>query len=68
MLNKTMKFILILLLIFTPIAFGSMEIWAFSLMELGILLLIVLWSIQNLVRTSVGNGLKPFPTEVRTKF
>jgi O-antigen ligase len=65
MLNKTMKFILILLFIFTPIAFGSMEIWAFSLMELGILLLIILWSIQNLVRSSVGNGLKPFPTGVR---
>jgi hypothetical protein len=47
-----MKFILILLFIFTPIAFGSMEIWAFSLMELGILLLIILWSIQNLVRSS----------------
>jgi O-antigen ligase len=52
MLNKTMKFILILLFVFTPIAFGSMEIWAFSLMELGILLLIILWSIQNLVRSS----------------
>ncbi len=52
MLSKTIKLILILLLIFTPIAFGSMEIWAFSLMELGILLLIVLWSIQNLARSS----------------
>jgi hypothetical protein len=29
-----------------------MEIWAFSLMELGILLLVILWSIQNLVRGS----------------
>ncbi len=43
-----MKFILVLLFIFTPIAFGSMEIWAFSLMELGILLLIILWSIHHL--------------------
>jgi O-antigen ligase len=47
-----MTFILILLFIFTPIAFGSMEIWAFSLMELGILLLLILWAIQNLVRSS----------------
>jgi len=52
MLNKIIRFILILLFIFTPIAFGSMEIWAFSLMELGILLLVILWSIQNLVRSS----------------
>jgi O-antigen ligase len=29
-----------------------MELWAFSLMELGILLLIILWAIQNLVRSS----------------
>ena len=52
MINKTIKFILILLFIFTPIAFGSMEIWAFSLMELGILLIIILWAIQNLVHDS----------------
>ncbi len=48
MLNKTIQFILILLFIFTPIAFGSMGIWAFSLMELGILLIIILWSIHNI--------------------
>jgi O-antigen ligase len=52
MLNKTMKYILILLFIFTPIAFGAMEIWAFSLMALGILLLVVLWAIQNLLRNA----------------
>lgn len=42
--------ILILLLIFTPIAFGSMEIWGFSLMELGILSIILLGTIQFLIR------------------
>jgi O-antigen ligase len=52
MTNKAIQLILIILFIFTPIAFGSMELWAFSLMELGILLIIVLWSIQNLVRKS----------------
>lgn len=31
--NPIIKFILIFLIIFTPIAFGSMEVWAFSLME-----------------------------------
>jgi O-antigen ligase len=41
-----------------------MELWAFSLMELGILLIVVLWAIQNLIRSSVGNGLKPFGTGV----
>jgi O-antigen ligase len=63
MLDKTIKFILILLFIFTPIAFGSMEIWAFSLMELGILLLIILWSIQNLMRNA-ERGTRNFRNEI----
>jgi len=46
MLDKVIKWLLICLLVFTPIALGSVEIWAFSLMELGILLIIVLWAIQ----------------------
>ena len=48
MINKVIKLVLILLFIFTPIAFGSMELWACSLMELGILTIIVLWAIQGL--------------------
>ncbi len=62
MMNKAIQLILIILFILTPVAFGSMELWAFSLMELGILLVIVLWTAQNLV----GNGLKPFPPGVRS--
>jgi O-antigen ligase len=50
MLNFFIKLILIFLLVFTPIAFGSMELWAFSTMELGILLIIILWVIQNMVQ------------------
>ena len=48
MIHRAIKIILISLFIFTPIAFGSMDIWAFSLMELGILLIISLYSIQEL--------------------
>jgi O-antigen ligase len=40
------KLLLISLLIFTPIAFGGQTIWASSLMELGILLIMSLWAIQ----------------------
>ena len=47
MFNKVIKILLIVLIIFTPLAFGSMEIWAFSLMELGILLILILWAIQT---------------------
>jgi O-antigen ligase len=46
MLNRLIQMVLILLLIFTPIAFGSMPVWAFSLMEMGILLVIILWSVD----------------------
>jgi O-antigen ligase len=47
--NYLIKFILVVLIIFTPIAFSSIELWAFSLMELGILLIIILWAIQSLL-------------------
>ena len=40
------EILLILLLVFTPIAFGSQVLWAFSLMELGILLIIILAAVQ----------------------
>ncbi len=40
------KIIIIFLLIFTPLAFGAIEIWAFSIMEIGILVIIGLLIIQ----------------------
>ena len=43
-----MKLILILLFVVTPMGMGSTELWAFSTMELGILLLIILWAIQGI--------------------
>jgi hypothetical protein len=49
MLDLIIKWVLIFLLVFTPIAFGSQFLWAFSLMELGILLIIILWAVQRLV-------------------
>lgn len=53
MFNTLIKFILILLIVFTPIFFGSVELWAFSLMELGILLIIILWSVQGFRRKAI---------------
>jgi len=54
MFDRLIKILLILLLIFTPIAFGSMEIWAFSLMELGIFLIIILGTLQWAFRRPSG--------------
>ena len=47
MIHKAIKLLLIGLILFTPIAFGAMELWAFSIMELGILLIIILWAIET---------------------
>jgi O-antigen ligase len=58
MIDFLIKLILILLLIFTPIAFGSMELWAFSIMELGIILIIILWAIQSLIFRTPNSKLK----------
>ncbi|NWG04655.1 MAG: O-antigen ligase family protein [Syntrophaceae bacterium] len=49
MINLIIKLILIFLIIFSPLAFGSFELWAFSLMELGILLILILWTLQTLL-------------------
>ena len=53
MFDILIKLILIFLIVFTPIAFGSIELWAFSIMELGILLVIILWAIQSLLRPAL---------------
>ena len=45
--DKAITLLLVFLIIFTPIAFGSIELWAFSVMELGILFIIILWAIQT---------------------
>jgi O-antigen ligase len=46
MIDYAIEILLILLLIFTPIAFGSQLLWAFSLTELGILLIIILGAVK----------------------
>jgi len=70
MVNHAINFILISLLIFTPIAFASMDFWAFSLMELGILFMIILWAIQfglvALKRRSLTSELTTPNSQLRT--
>jgi O-antigen ligase len=66
MINFFIKLILIFLIIFTPIAFGSMELWAFSMMELGILLMIILWAIQSLILRTPNSNLHTSNPESKT--
>ncbi|MBM4348604.1 MAG: hypothetical protein FJ106_01755 [Deltaproteobacteria bacterium] len=72
MIDQIIKWILIFLLVFTPIAFGSVELIAFSLMELTIILMIILGVIQTLRdsklairRTSIGlhDGTERYPVQ-----
>ena len=56
MIDRLIQIFLALLLIFTPIAFGSMEIWAFSLMELGILSIILLETTRSLTKKTPGSS------------
>ena len=55
MINTLIKFILIFLIIFTPIALGSMELWAFSIVELTILLIIILWAVESVIVRPVAS-------------
>jgi O-antigen ligase len=55
MIDRLIQILLALFLIFTPIAFGSMEVWGFSLMELGILFVILLGTIQSLIRKALAS-------------
>jgi len=65
MFVRAIQIILIFLLIFTPVAFGSMDIWAFSLMELGILLILSLYSIQE--SSFMSLAILPIGSKCRSK-
>lgn len=48
-LQTTIRYGLILLLIWTPLAFGSVHPWAFSLLEIHVFLLVAAWMVQIIV-------------------
>ena len=64
MIHSVIKLLLIALILFTPLAFGSMELWAFSLMELGILLILILWATQTGIVRLLGSE-KSFNSAIR---
>ncbi len=69
MIDRSVQGILVLLFIFTPIAFASMPLWAFSLMEFDILFLVVLEAIrmfQNNPSASLEGRVRPFRVDAPT--
>ncbi len=49
MVHFMIKLFLLFLFIFTPMAMGSVELWALSVMELVILLMVTLWVLRSFV-------------------
>ena len=47
--DRIIFFGIILLLIFAPLAFGSVHVWAYSMVEFGVFLLLVLWFADQLI-------------------
>jgi len=48
MIDRLIQIILLLLLVFTPLAFGAMELWALTVMEFGILAMIALEALRGM--------------------
>ena len=48
MLNRVIELIIVLLIILTPLPGGSVDLRAFSAMEMGILMVILLWAVAEL--------------------
>jgi len=40
---------IIALLVFAPLAFGSVHVWAYSILEIGVFLLLALWFVDHLI-------------------
>jgi O-antigen ligase len=65
-IDRTIDAGLILLVLFTPLAFGSVHVWAYSLMELTVFSLMMLWALKSLFISSVriDRGLVPVYTSL----
>ena len=45
---------IIILLVFAPLAFGSVHVWAYSVIQFGVLVLILLWFVDRLLVSRSG--------------
>jgi len=48
-IDRIIFFGIVLLLIFAPLAFGSVHVWAYSIVEFGVFFLLILWFVDNLI-------------------
>jgi len=47
--DKIIEFGIIFLIIFTPLAFGTVHVWSYTLMELTVIILILGWLLKLIV-------------------
>ncbi|MFQ5673601.1 MAG: O-antigen ligase family protein [Nitrospinales bacterium] len=48
LINSFPQRLLLFLIIFTPLAFGSVHVWAFTVMEIGVLILVIIFTFKML--------------------
>ncbi len=46
-MNTIIEYGLIFLIIFTPLAFGSVHVWAYTIVEVVVLLLLLIWLLKH---------------------
>jgi len=56
MIYFMIKLLLLFLFIFTPMAMGSVELWALSVMELVIMIMVTLWVLRSSVLSGTQGG------------
>ena len=56
---------LIFLIIFTPLAFGSVHVWAYTIVEVVVLLLLLIWLLKHF--TFHDSRFTPNPSNVKSK-
>ncbi len=49
--NRIIEYGIIFLIVFTPLAFGSVHPWAYSTMELTICFLVIIWALKQIIST-----------------
>jgi len=63
--DKIIEYGLIFLIIFTPLAFGSVHIWAYTIVEVVVLLLLLIWLLKHF--TFHDSRFTPNPSNVKSK-
>ena len=63
--DKIIEYGLIFLIIFTPLAFGSVHVWAYTIVEVVVLLLLLIWLLKHF--TFHNSRFTPNPSDVKSK-